>query len=197
MNSKTIFILILTIISSLPTFSQSSESPDTVCVASDVYYKIPNPIVSSIYTWGIYNNEGSITFGAGTDSIRVEWNNTAGIDSLWVFETNLANCKGDTAKLKVVRVALPTAEFDNSTLCNGENLNVNFTGYPPWQVEYTLNGNTVIQTGILLNPYLVGGTAGNYVLVQISDKHCSNSTSSGTVNAVIAEPLQQLQIFHE
>ncbi len=197
MNNKTIFIFILTILTSLPTFSQTSENPDSVCVSSNVYYKIPSPTANSTYTWGIYNNEGTITFGAGTDSIRVEWNDTAGIDSLWVFETSLENCKGDTAKMTVVRVALPTAEFDNSALCNGETLQINFTGYAPWQVEYTHNGNTVTETEITQNPYSIGTTAGTYILLQTSDKHCSNSSPSGTVNAVIEEPLQQLQIIHE
>ena len=197
MKNKTILLLILTLFVSLQTFSQSSENPDTVCVASNVYYKIPNPTANSTFSWGIYNSEGTITFGAGTDSIRVEWNNTAGIDSLWVFETSQANCKGDTAKLTVVRVALPTAEFDNSTLCNGENLQINFTGFAPWQVEYTIDGSPVTQTGITQNPYSAGTAAGTYIIMQTSDKHCSNSSPSGTINAVIAEPLQQLQIFHE
>lgn len=197
MNNKIILILVLTSFTSLQTFSQGLTNPDTVCVSSNVYYKISNPVANSTFTWGIYNNEGTITYGAGTDSIRVDWNNTAGIDSLWVFETNVGNCKGDTAKLKVVRTAQPTAEFDNATLCLGETLHINFTGYAPWQVEYTLNGNTITQNGIIQNPYSVGGISGTYVLVKISDKHCSNLSSSGTINAVIAQALQPLQIFHE
>ena len=197
MNYKTICILILTIISILPAFSQSTTNPDTVCIGSNVYYKIQNPITNSTFEWGIYNNKGTITFGVGKDSIRVQWNNTTGIDSLWVFETNVGNCKGDTSKLKVVRVAQPTAEFDNSILCNGEVLHINLTGSAPWQVEYTLNGNTITQNGITQNPYSAGGTAGNYILLQISDKHCSNTSLSGTTDAIITEPLYQLQIFHE
>ncbi len=190
-------MLILIIFNGLQVFSQISTNPDTVCVSSNVYYKIPNPVANSTYTWGVYNSQGTITFGVGTDSIRITWDNSAGMDSLWVFETNIGGCKGDTAKLKVVRVAQPTAEFDQTTLCYDETLNVNFVGYAPWQVEYTLNGNTVTQTGITQNPYQVGTTAGTYVLLQISDKYCSNILPSGTINAIITQPLQPLQIYHE
>lgn len=176
--------------------AQSTANPDTVCAGSNGYYKIQSPIANSTFTWGIYHSGGIITLTSKSDSIRVNWANTTGTDSLWVFETNVAGCKGDSAKIKVVRIVAPTAEFDNYALCNGETLKLNFTGFAPWQVEYTLNGNPVNQTGITQNPYSVGTTAGNYVLVQVSDKHCTNNTLSGTINAVIGEPLNTLQILH-
>lgn len=196
MKKHILFILFLTIFASLQTFAQSTSNPDTVCMGSEVYYKIANPTANSSFTWGIYNNKGTITFGAGTDSIRVAWNNTEGIDSLWVYETNFATCSGDTSKLTVVRVAPPTAEFDNSQLCYGEKLNIIFIGNPPYNVEYTLNGNTVTQNGITQNPYPLT-EAGNYELIKVSNKHCNTSSLTGTVNAVIAQPLQKLQIYHE
>lgn len=177
--------------------SQTSINPDTVCIGSNTYYKIPNPTSGSTFTWGIYNSGGTIEATSQSDSIRVNWNNTSGKDSLWVFETNSAGCKGDTAKLTVVRVAKPTAEFDNATLCYGETLNINFTGAAPYNVEYTLNGGTVTQTGITDNPFLVGGTPGTYNLVQITDKHCNNNTFSGQSTAIIGEELQPLQIIHD
>ena len=177
--------------------AQSTTNPDTVCAGSNVYYKIQNPISNSTFTWGIYGIGGTLITTNKSDSIRVTWANTAGIDSIWVFETNVAGCKGDTAKIKVVRVAPPTAQFDNSALCYGNNLYIRFTGYPPYGVEYTLNGNTNIQSGMIQNLYSVGGTAGNYVLVRVSDKHCSNNAPSGTINAVIAQPLNKLQISHD
>ncbi len=188
---------ILMLLFSIRSTAQSTANPDTVCSGSNVYYKIPSATANSTFTWGIKGSSGTLTFGQSTDSIRVSWTNTAGSDTLWVVETNAAGCKGDTAKLTVIRVAPPTAEFDNATLCYGETLKINFTGYPPYSVQYTLNGNTVNQSGITQNPYSVGGTAGNYVLVQISDKHCSNNTLSGQINAVIGTPLNNLQIQHD
>lgn len=192
--------LIITIVSVSMAFqakAQSITNPDTVCAGSNVYYKIPNPTANSTFTWGIYNSQGTITYGAGTDSIHIDWNNTAGIDSLWVYETNLTSCNGDTAKLKVVRVLPPTAGFDNSSLCYGENLNINFTGNPPYNVKYTLDGNIVTQSGIAQNTFLVEGASGNYVLVQVSNKYCETGSINGTINAIISQQFQELQIFHD
>jgi len=188
---------IVMLLFSIRSTAQSTANPDTVCAGSNVYYKLPSATLNSTYTWGIKGSGGTLTFGQSTDSIRVAWTNTAGSDTLWVVETNAAGCKGDTAKLTVIKVAPPTAEFDNATLCYGETLKINFTGYPPYNVQYTLNGNTVNQSGITQNPYSVGGTAGNYILVQISDKHCINNTLSGQINAVIGTPLNTLQILHD
>jgi len=191
------FISIIVLSFSIRSTAQSTANPDTVCAGSNVYYKIPSATINSTFTWGIKGSGGTLTFGQSTDSIRVAWTNTAGSDTLWVVETNVAGCKGDTAKLTVIKVAPPTAVFDNATLCYGETLNINFTGYSPYSVQYTLNGNTVNQSGIIQNPYSVGGTAGTYVLVQISDKHCINNTLSGQINAVIGTPLNTLQIQHD
>jgi hypothetical protein len=197
MNRILFFISIVMLLFSFNSQAQSTANPDTVCAGSNVYYKIPSPTAGSTFTWGIYKSGGSIQTTAQSDSIRVVWENTAGTDSLWVFETNAAGCKGDTAKLTVVRVASPTAEFDNATLCYGETLNVTFTGFPPFAIEYTLDGNTVTQSGITQNPYPVVGTAGNYVLTQVSDRHCINNTLTGTINAIIGQPLNILQIIHD
>ena len=197
MNIKIFFTGIILIAIAANVTAQSTANPDTVCAGTNVYYKIQSPTAGSTFTWGIYQSGGTVVTTTQSDSIRVDWENTAGTDSLWVFETNAASCKGDTAKLTVVRVAPPTAEFDNATLCYGETLNITFTGFPPYAIEYTLDGSTVTQGGISENPYSVGGTAGDYVLVQISDKHCSINALSGQTTAVIGQPLQPLQIIHD
>ncbi len=189
----TVFVLIF----ATNLFAQNSTTPDTVCAGSNTYYKIPNPTSGSTFTWGIYHSGGTIETTSQSDSIRITWQNTTGTDSLWVFETNNANCQGDTAKLVVVRIASPTAEFDNATLCYGETLNINFSGTAPFNIEYTLNGTTVTKNGITDNPYSIGETPGTYNLVQITDKYCNNNTFSGQSNAIIGEKLQQLQIIHD
>ncbi len=197
MTEKLFFINIFVLIFAANILAQSTTNPDTVCVGSNTYYKVPNPTQGSTFTWGIYNSGGTIETTSQSDSIRITWQNTAGTDSLWVFEADNAGCKGDTAKLTVVRVAKPTAEFDNATLCYGETLKINLTGKPPYNVEYTLNGTTVTQTGITDNPYSVGGTPGTYNLLQITDKYCNNNTFSGQSTAIIGKELQSLQIIHD
>jgi len=197
MFQKIALLSIILLMFSIHSFAQSTANPDTVCAGSNVYYKIPSATINSTFTWGIKGNSGTLTYGQSTDSIRVAWTNTAGSDTLWVVETNAAGCKGDTAKLNIVRVAPPTAQFDNATLCYGETLKINLSGYAPYSVQYTINGNSVTQDGITQNPYSVGATAGNYVLTQVSDRHCINNTLTGTINAIIGQPLNTLQILHD
>ncbi len=190
-----ITVFILTFAASI--FAQNTTNPDIVCAGSNTYYKIPSSSAGSTFAWGIYNSGGTIELTSQSDSIRVTWQNTLGTDSLWVVETNNAGCKGDTAKLTIIRVAKPTAEFDNATLCYGETLKINLTGEPPYNIEYTLNGTTITQTGITENPYSVGETAGTYELLKITDKNCGNNTSSGQYTAIIGKELQPLQIIHD
>lgn len=197
MKTKIVTTIIVLIIMAFNANAQTTANPDTVCAGSNTYYKIQSPTTGSTYIWGVFQGQGAITSGTGTDSIRIQWDNTTGTDSLWVSESNAANCMGDIYTLVVERVAQPTAEFDNATLCFGESLNVNFTGYPPFSIEYTANGNTVTQSDIVQNPFSVGGTAGNYILVGVTDKHCGNNAPSGTITAVIGQQLQELQIIHD
>ncbi len=178
-------------------FAQVTTNPDTVCVGSTEYYNIPNSTISSTFTWGVYKNEGTIINGQGTDSINIAWTNTVGTDSLWVIETNAGGCKGDTAKLKVVRLAKPQAVFSNDAMCYGETLKVNFTGIAPFTLEYTLNGTTTLQTGITTNPYTIGTQSGSYQLIKVTDKNCYNTTLAGTVISEISTQLNTLQIIHK
>ncbi len=193
---KKVLTISLLLVLANSVFSQVVTNPDTVCVGSTEYYKVPKT-AGSTYTWGIYHGSGTIIPSATTDSINIAWSNTAGLDSIWVFEINAGNCKGDTAKLKVARVAKPTAQFDNATLCSGTVLNVSFTGYSPFSLEYTRNGNSIVQSGITQNPYTIGSQSGNYQIIKITDRNCVNTTLSGTINSVIAQPLNTLQIIHK
>jgi hypothetical protein len=197
MIQKISLLSIVLLMFSVNSIAQSTANPDTVCAGSNVYYKIQSPTAGSTFTWGVYGTSGTVVTTTQSDSIRITWANTPGTDQIWVFETNAAGCKGDTAKLNIVIVAPPTAQFDNATLCYGNSLRINFTGYSPYSVQYTLNGNPVSQSGITQNPYTVGTTAGTYVLTQVSDKHCINNTLTGTINAIIGQPLNTLQILHD
>jgi len=197
MKRKIIIISFLMLLFSVSSWAQSSENPDTICAGSNTYYKIPNPEAGSSFTWGVYQSGGTIQTTTKSDSIRIAWNSTAGKDSIWVFETNGTGCKGDTAKLTIMRVLPPTAEFDNSKLCFGESLNITFTGNPPYNVEYSVNGTSVIKNNITENPYSVGDVLGTYILLHASNKFCGTGTLGSTTNAIIGKELQELQIFHE
>ncbi len=196
---KNIYLIFISIFIVIPLSikAQSTSDPDIVCVGSNTYYKIKNSNEGSTFAWGIYEAGGSIEATSKSDSIRVTWNDTPGIDVLWVVETNNAGCKGDTAKITIIRVAKPTAEFDNAKLCHGETLKINFTGEPPYSIKYTLNGTAVTQNGITDNPYTVGSESGTYKLLTITDKHCASNVLTEQSTAIIGQELHPLQIIHD
>ncbi len=176
--------------------AQTSINPDTVCLGSTEEYKIENPNPNSTYTWGIENGGGTIHTTSNSHTINVEWNNMEGVDELWVYETNKAGCNGEKAKLKVVRVVAPTAKFKEENLCYGDKLHVEFTGIPPFTVEYTLNGNKKIATGIKSTSYELSEEAGEYVLLKVSNSQCLGSLASGGITkAIVAKPLKKLKII--
>ncbi len=116
-------------------------------------FGINNTISDSSFTRGIHQTQGTIDLEAGTNSIRVNWNSTTGTDSLWMMETNLSECIGDTSKLIVVRVQASTAQFASATLCAGDNLYVNFTGTSPWSLHIHIMATP--QRKIILHKILI------------------------------------------
>ncbi len=175
--------------------AQTSINSDTVCAGSTEEYKIESPDANATYTWGIYKGGGVIKT-TNNSNITIEWSNKAGTDSLWVFETNKSGCRSDTATLIVVRIEAPTAQFNDQTLCYGEELQLVFTGTPPFTVEYTLNGNKTTLNNIKDNPYILSGEAGEYVLLKVSSSECAGSlVSGGITKATISKPLKKLRII--
>ncbi len=177
--------------------SQSSANPDTVCVGSTEEYKIKNPDAGSTYTWGIINGSGTIQKTSNSSVIKVKWNNTEGSENLWVYETSSAGCVGETTNLKVVRITVPTAKFKEEKLCYGQALQVVFTGEPPYNIEYSLNGNTKTASNIKTVNYMLNNESGYYNLIKVSNRHCSGKLVSGKTSATIAKPLKQLQIIRK
>ncbi len=177
--------------------AQTSINPDTVCAGSTEEYKIESPNTSSTYTWGIYKGGGTIQTATNLPNIQIKWNNTAGTDSIWVFETNQSACKGDTAKLTVVRISAPTAQFQSETLCYGDKLNVIFNGKPPYTIEYTFNGNNKSINNINTNQYTLSEEAGEYKLTKVSSLQCVGTLVPDKTTSTISEQLKQLKIIRK
>ncbi|MBN1462265.1 MAG: hypothetical protein JW922_01125 [Paludibacteraceae bacterium] len=196
MKHKNIIICILLVFFFNEIYSQQSTNPDTVCVGSNVYYKIQKPNKASIFKWGVYNNTGTITSGDKTDSIRVAWSSNAGVDSIWVYETNTSGCLGDTSILKVVRLAPPSAQFATTAVCSGDSLSVCLTGLAPFVLDYTLNDKPMTETNINNNVYFLK-PSGSYSLIRVADRHCVAKISGSTSRAVIAPPLDSLVLKYE
>src|SRR6185312_16657582 len=100
-------ILLTTVFFSTKAKAQSTTSPATVCAVKTgvPYYVSKTP--GSTFHWVVPN--GTIASGNNTDSITVDWSATPGTDTIKVVEINAHGCIGDTQKLAVYRMPLPTA----------------------------------------------------------------------------------------
>src|ERR1017187_6717847 len=123
--------------------AQSTTSPDTVCAGKTgaSYYVSKTP--GSTFHWIVPN--GTIASGNNTDSITVNWSSTPGTDTMKVVEINAHGCYGDTQKLAVYRMPLPTATLSgtDTSVCQNfaTSFTVAFTGIGPWNFSYS-NGTT-------------------------------------------------------
>jgi bacillolysin len=109
-------------INSAPTPSVSGSA--TVCAASSSSYSTTNNSGSS-YAWSI--SGGSISSGAGTNSISVKWTSASGTASAKVIETNSAGCN-DSSTLSITLNPLPAAKTGNDTaICSGNSLTIGST----------------------------------------------------------------------
>jgi len=183
--------------------AQSTTSPDTVCAGKTgaSYYLTKTP--GSTYHWVVPN--GTITYGANTDSIVVSWASTSGTDTVEVVEVNAHGCIGDTQKLAVYRMPLPTAALSGvDSLCynHTSSFNVSFTGIGPWNFSYSDGTTTTPLTNISSNPYTIStGTltsSKTYTLTAISNKFgCVGSVSgSGSHHAVVNPKPTTSAIYH-
>lgn len=186
-----------------------TNSPDSVCAgAQDVVYRIPPPagVSPTTFNWSVTGAGAMSVFVAPVnDSIWVDWPNTAGVDTVKVFQSNGTGCVGPVASLPVVRY-LTSAVFagNTATVCAGSGINNNytitFTGRPPFSVTYqfTSGANTigpVTVNNITGNTYTVNipavANAGTYTgsIVTAHDKRCTITNTSGApVLNVINQP---------
>jgi hypothetical protein len=171
--------------------AQSSTSPDTVCAGSNgVYYKV-SKTSGSTYTWVVPN--GTIASGSNSDSITVNWSSTTGTDTIKVVETNAHGCVGDTQKLAVYRMPIPTATLTGvDSICwnHSTSFTVAFTGIAPWNFSYSDGTTTTSKTNIASSPYTIN--TGNltstktYTITAISNKFGCVGTTTGSGSHVVA-----------
>jgi hypothetical protein len=180
-NLLLLFICTLgyTIVSS----AQSTTDPDSVCAgATGKIYQV-DKTAGSTYQWIIAG--GTKASGANSDSITINWSAMAGTDTLKVIEFNAIGCPGDTIKLAVVRLPLPTVSLSGTdSICLNSSttaykLTMAFTGVGPWNVAYTEDGsNQNVTTST--NPY----TFNSKVYNAAGDKLYSINTVTGRLGCV-------------
>lgn len=198
-NLNALFILLFAGLLNLTTNAQSTSVIDSICSGStNKSYKIMGS-VGSTFTWS-FSGGGTKTSGGSTDSITVDWSSTPGIDTLTVIESNTIGCFGDPIQLVVVRLAPPTVLLSGTdSICLNSatvlsKLQMNFTGYAPWIVNYTEAGTSRSATTSLTQYNFnsqVFTTSGvkTYAITSLTDRFgCSGTYSGSSAVTVFPKP---------
>ncbi len=185
----------------LNVFITRAQSPDTVCAGTTGKTYYVTAAAGSSYSWNI--NGGTQASGGSTNSITVDFDNSTGIDTIWVQETDSNGCLADPVFLAVVRMPIPTASITGATtLCHNDSAQVSFTLSGTFPLSLTYNDGTSDITVNNLNnssyQFNTGvlGSSTTYSLVEISDVlGCSANPSGSATVTVLPKPVTS-QIFH-
>ncbi len=166
----------------------SQAQIDSVCAsASGISYAVTNN-PGSLFVWTVVG--GTVSAGAGTNQITVNWGGAPGLFAVNVVETNGFGCIGDPVALPVRILPLPTAAISGSTLiCAGETapISVLLVGTGPWNVTYSDGTTNTTTNGIPSSPFVFTTptlqSGKTYTVSSVVDSYCSNSgTGSAVVN---------------
>ncbi len=195
MKKDSYFILTLLLVSlTVVSNAQSTTDPDSVCAGAigKIYQVTKTP--GSTYQWFV--NGGTQASGGSSDSITINWSATPGTDTLKVVEYNAIGCPGDTIKLAVVRLPLPTVVLSGTdSICINSattsfKLTMTFTGVSPWDVSYTENG-TPKSISTSANPYTFNSGVFNasgvktFAITSITSRLGCTGTKSGSANVTV------------
>lgn len=197
---KIAHLILLLLASSLvvSTHAQSTVDPDSVCAgATGKIYQVPKT-PGSTYQWIVTG--GTQASGGNTDSITVNWSITPGTDTLKVVEYNIIGCPGDTIKLAVVRLPLPTVVLSGAdSICINSatvsfKLRMDFTGVSPWTVAFTEDGTSKMVT-TSANPFTFNSQVFNssgvktFAITGITSRlGCVGTHSGGAAVTVFPKP---------
>lgn len=164
----------------------TSVKPDTVCMGATGEEYFVHKTTGSTYSWSL---SGGGTIATTDDTlITVNWDNTLGIDSVYIVETNTHGCVGDTVKLAVVRVAPPVADAGadqnigacNTTTIGPATVDPNYTY--SWSPSAGLNDPNIANPTVSL----AGGSTQTYTLTVTSQHGCTSTDDvTITVNPVV------------
>jgi len=88
---------------------------NTLVAVSSLETYLVSQVIGSTYNWGITSNGGAIASGLPTNSIQVQWSSNVSTYELYVIETDINGCIGDTIFLEVT--------LNNSTVISNMKIN--------------------------------------------------------------------------
>ncbi|MFZ4521385.1 MAG: T9SS type A sorting domain-containing protein [Bacteroidales bacterium] len=105
-----------------------------------------------------------------------------------ITETADALCRSNNSSSSTIVTVNPLPLYNissgNGSICSGQSVNmiIDFTGTPPWNFTYTINGqNPVTINGVAATPFILpvfhGGT---YEIIELSDAFCRGPAHNGT-----------------
>lgn len=170
--------------------SPSISLPD-VCTSQTKTYSVDNSEQGIVYYWEVAGGELSATTGS---EVSVKWADTEGNGTLCVYSKHIeTGCVSDKNVYSVKRKKSPTVEFDNASVCYGEPLKVMLSGTAPFEVFYTLDGETnSFKTDI--SEYQMDNIPGNYQLIKVTDGNACEASPTENNTAIIVPKLQKLII---
>jgi len=142
-------------------------------------------------TWTDGTNQSSIT---GISSSLYVFLDTPGATTTYsLVSMSGPYCAGTVSDSAVVTVIpFPTATLSgDQTVCTTANLNVNLTGFSPWDLTYTDGTTQTLVAGISASPYILTVSATStrtYSLVSIVDVNQTSGMVSGQAVVTITLP---------
>lgn len=170
-----------------------------VCQGTTTAYNIAPPVGATIYNWTLTPPLGTIS-GTPNNNVNINWGNAPGTTQLCVTVENVCLSNPTPSCTTVVVQPVPTATLSGSgLLCasgggppGSVNLTVTFTGDPPWNFVYAINGTPQPPIQTSSNPYtLTINQPGTVTLTSVStvNGNCPGTVSgSATITQVQLNP---------
>lgn len=190
------------------TVQAQSTTPDSVCVGTaDVVYGIQGASSSSTFNWWLGTpSMGTIdnTVSSNNSTIEIDWGSTSGSVTLYVQETTVDGCVGDTASLEITLNDLPTVAVVSDSVCEGYSTTVTLTltGQAPWSVDYTTDGGSTTTNAVVnSSPHTISfpgmtGTLTFEVVGVTDDNSCAANGSMPSATMYVYPQPAAPTIFH-
>lgn len=180
-----------------------AQAVDSVCVGTTGKNYYVTATAGSTYNWTI--NGGTKASGGNTASITIDFDSTAGVDTIYVVETDSNGCIGDQVALAIVRLPKPSAVISGtSEICYNDStgISVALSGNGPWTFSYSDGSNTTQISNHSSSTYnfstglLTPAATTTYTLITATDQFGCSASGSGSAAITVNPKPTTSQIFH-